>query len=98
MLRLVALGLCAGAATALIAASPPLLIEAVAGLALLGALGGALRAAMDADGELREAAVVTFVVSASGITALSISAAFWGLVAGLAFLAIRRAPSIRPST
>lgn len=86
----VGLGLCAGVATALIAASPPLLIEAVAGLALLGALGGALRAAMDADGELREAALVTFVVSASGITALSISAAFWGLVAGLVFLAIRR--------
>ncbi len=92
------IGLGAGAATALIAASPPLLIEAVAGLALLGALGGALRAAMDAEGELREAAVVTFVVSASQITALSISAAFWGLVAGLVFLAIRRAPSIRPST
>ncbi len=93
----VGLGLCAGAATALIAASPPLLIEAVAGLALLGALGGSLRAAMDADGELREAAVVTFVVSASGITALSISAAFWGLVAGLAFLVIRRG-SIRRET
>ncbi|HEY6779513.1 MAG TPA: benzoate/H(+) symporter BenE family transporter [Thermoleophilaceae bacterium] len=89
-LGFVVLGLAAGIATALIAASPPLLIEAVAGLALLGAFGGALRTATEAEGELREAAVVTFVVSASGVTALSVSAAFWGLVAGLVFLAIRR--------
>ena len=43
-----------------------------------------------ADAERREAAIVTFVVSASGITAASISAPFWGLVAGLAFLGLQR--------
>ncbi|MEA2179912.1 MAG: benzoate rane transport protein, partial [Solirubrobacteraceae bacterium] len=47
---LIALGLCAGIATALVAASPAILVEAVAGLALLGALAGALAAALaDAD-------------------------------------------------
>jgi benzoate membrane transport protein len=77
------LGLIAGLATAFVAASPVVLIEAVAGLALLGALGGALATAA-ADESLREPAVVTFAVSASGVVALGISSAFWGLLAGLA--------------
>jgi benzoate membrane transport protein len=85
----VALGLAAGAATVLLAAAP-LLVAAVAGLALLGALAASLAAAMQ-DADRREAAVVTFVVSASGVTAAGISAPFWGLVAGLAFLALQRA-------
>lgn len=75
------IGPLAGVATAVVAAAPPLLIEAVAGLALLGALAGALAAAT-ADPEMRDAATVTLVVSASGITAAGISAPFWGLVAG----------------
>jgi benzoate membrane transport protein len=86
---LVALGLCAGVATALVAASPAALVDTVAGLALVGALAGALASAL-ADADRRDAAVVTFVVSASGITLASISASFWGLVAGLAFLALAR--------
>jgi benzoate membrane transport protein len=88
------LGLTAGLATALVAVAPPLLIEAVAGLALLGALAGAVSAAM-ADAERREAAVITFVVSASTISAAGISAPFWGLVAGLAYLGLHRA-TVRP--
>ena len=88
------LGLTAGLATALVAVAPPLLIEAVAGLALLGALAGAVSAAM-ADAERREAAVITFVVSASAITAAGISAPFWGLVAGLGYLGLHRA-RVRP--
>ena len=85
------LGLGAGLATALVAAAPPLLVEAVAGLALLGALGGALTAAT-ADPERREAAVITFAVSASGVAVLGISAPFWGLVAGLAYLGAASLP------
>jgi benzoate membrane transport protein len=90
------LGLGAGLATTLLAASPPVLIEAVAGLALLGTLGGALRAATD-DADQREAAIVTFVVSASGVTVLGISAPFWGLVAGLVLLGVQRGriPTLR---
>jgi benzoate membrane transport protein len=79
----------AGAATTLLGVVPPLLIEAVAGLALLGALSGAITAAV-ADADRREAATVTLVVSASGITALGISAPFWGLCAGLALLGLGR--------
>jgi benzoate membrane transport protein len=88
------LGVTAGAATTLVTVAPPLLIEAVAGLALLGALGGALAAAA-ADAERREAAIVTFVVSASSITAAGISAPFWGLAAGLGFLGLQRARVVR---
>ncbi len=82
-------GLLAGAATSLIAVSPPVLIEAVAGLALLGALGGALMGAMaEADG--REAALITFLVTASGLSFFGISGAFWGLLAGGAMRALIR--------
>ncbi|MGE0094419.1 MAG: benzoate/H(+) symporter BenE family transporter [Alphaproteobacteria bacterium] len=82
-------GLLAGAATAFISASPPILIEAVAGLALLGAFGSALMGAVSAA-EGREAAVVTFVVTASGLSFLGISGAFWGLIAGGVMLALQR--------
>jgi benzoate membrane transport protein len=86
----VGLGLAAGLATAFIATAPPVLIEAVAGLALLGALGGALTAATE-DPIHRDAALVTFVVTASQITAVGLSAPFWGLLAGLGFLGLQRA-------
>ena len=82
-------GLLAGAATLLIGAAPPVLIEAVAGLALLGAFGGALMAAV-ADPAQREAAVVTFLVAASGLTLWGIGGAFWGLLAGGAVLLLAR--------
>ena len=82
-------GLLAGAATAFIAASPAILIEAVAGLALLGAFGGALLGAMQ-EAKDREAAVICFLVTASGLSFWGISGAFWGLVAGGLVLAITR--------
>jgi len=85
----VILGLCAAAATAFLAASPPVLIEAVAGLALLGAFGSAMMAAMQ-DARARDAAVITFLVTASGISIGGISGAFWGLVAGGAVYALDR--------
>jgi benzoate membrane transport protein len=88
-LTYVLFGLGAGAATGFLAASPPILIEAVAGLALLGAFGSALMAAV-ADPASREAAVICFLVTGSGVTLLGISGAFWGLVAGGAVLALGR--------
>ncbi|WP_432825048.1 benzoate/H(+) symporter BenE family transporter [Dactylosporangium sp. CA-092794] len=75
------LGLGASLAMALVLLSPPLLVTAVAGLALLPALGSALATAVT-EPEGREAAVVTFVVTASGATILGIGSAFWGLLAG----------------
>ena len=82
------LGPLAAVAAALVVAAPAILVEAVAGLALLGALTGALAAAVH-DHETRDAAVITLVVSVSGITAFGISAPFWGLIAGLAFYGTR---------
>lgn len=82
-------GVLAGGAVGLIAVSPPVLIEAIAGLALLGTLGGALLGAV-AEGEGRDAAVVTFLVTASGVGFLGVSGAFWGLIAGGAILVLGR--------
>jgi len=75
------LGLGAGAATALVSASPPILITAVAGLALLGALASAITAALE-DAAHRIVAIVTFLVVASGIQLAGVGSAFWGLIAG----------------
>lgn len=84
----VVLGLGAGAAAAFVNASPPTLIQAVAGLALLGTLGNSLLAAV-AVAEDREAAVVTLVTTASGVAFFGVSGAFWGLAAGGALYAAR---------
>ena len=83
-----AFGLAAGAVTALASISP-LLVQAVAGLALLGAFSASIGTAMAAPDE-REAATVTFLVTASGVTLLGISGAFWGLLAGAAVLLLAR--------
>ena len=92
-LTYVVFGLLAGVATAFIAASPPVLIEAVAGLALLGAFGSALLGAVSAV-EGREAALVTFLVTASGQAFLGVSGAFWGLLAGGVLLALARVKNL----
>ncbi|QEO09714.1 benzoate/H(+) symporter BenE family transporter [Protaetiibacter larvae] len=75
------LGLGAGAATVLVAVSPPILITAVAGLALFGAFATAATAALE-EPSSRIVAVVTFLVVASGVTIAGIGSAFWGLVVG----------------
>ncbi|WP_332712494.1 benzoate/H(+) symporter BenE family transporter [Pelagibacterium mangrovi] len=77
----VLLALGAGVAAAFISAAPPLLIEAVAGLALIGALATSLMGAV-ADEEFRIPSVLTFVTAASGLTLFGIGAAFWGLIVG----------------
>lgn len=77
----IVLGLFAGFATAFVIASPPLLIQAVAGLALLGALIGAVTSAMEVASD-RVPAIATFLVTASGITVIGIGSAFWGLIVG----------------
>ena len=82
------LGLTAGAVTHF-ASGSPILVEAVAGLALMSALGSSLHNAL-ADGAEREAALVTFLVAASGVGFYGIGGAFWGLVAGGAVLALTR--------
>jgi len=85
----VVLGLLAGAVTAFVALAPPILIEAVAGLALIGAFSGSAMAAFQVP-ETREAAAVTFLVTASGVSFGGISGAFWGLLAGGLMLGLQR--------
>jgi len=82
-------GLLAGGVTALVALAPVVLIQAVAGLALIGSFAGSAMAAFQ-DLERREAAAVTFLVTASGLSFHGISGAFWGLLAGVAMLGLKR--------
>lgn len=72
---------------ALFAVLPPSLILLVAGLGLLASLANALAIAFR-DEQERIAATVTFAVTASGLTLFGVGSAFWGLVAGLAVLAL----------
>ncbi len=74
---------------ALLAAFPAALIGAVAGLALLGTIGTSLHGAL-ADPRERDAALITFLLTASGLTVLGLGSAFWGLLAGLAAHLLRR--------
>jgi benzoate membrane transport protein len=72
---------------ALFAALPKALILSIAALALFASIIGGLTQAMSEPKE-REAALITFLVTASGMTLLSVGSAFWGIVAGLLTLAI----------
>lgn len=76
------LGAAASVFAALVVLAPEGVIPAVAGLALFAAFGSAVQQAIDDPGE-RIPAVVTFLVAASGVALLGVSAAFWALVAGL---------------
>lgn len=69
------------AVVGLFAAFPKEMVMAVAGLALLGTIANALEQALSSPGE-REAAMLTFMITASGISLLGIGAAFWGLLVG----------------
>ncbi|RRV03863.1 benzoate transporter BenE [Stutzerimonas xanthomarina] len=85
------LGVFGATLVSIFTAFPPALIAALAGLALLAAIGGALSAAMAMPAD-REAALITFLVTASGMSFLDLSAAFWGLIFGIAahlFLTLR---------
>lgn len=87
------LGLGAGVAAALITAAPAILVTAVAGLAVLGALITSVVNALE-DPDNRVAAIVTFLVVVSGVVVLGIGSALWGLLAGgivMAWLNWRRA-------
>ncbi|GAA1700733.1 benzoate/H(+) symporter BenE family transporter [Microcella alkalica] len=83
----VLLGLVAGVATAVVAAAPPILIIAVAGLAMLGAFTTGLVSAFEAP-ETRLTAAATLIVVASGVVVAGIGSAFWGLVAGAIVLLV----------
>ena len=83
----VLIGLFGAAVTGLLTAFPKELVAAIAGLALLGTIGNGLAAAVKDDAH-REAAVITFLVTLSGVTLAGIGSAFWGVVAGAVALGI----------
>ncbi len=83
------IGLFGATVGAVFLALPRELVMAIAGLALFGTIGGGLATALAKESE-REPALVTFLVTASGISLLGIGSAFWGLVAGALALLIAR--------
>lgn len=84
----VIVGLFGATVAALFAAFPKELVLALAGLALINTIGNGLLAAVKDEAQ-REPALITFLVTASGLTLFGIGSAFWGLVAGgLAYVAL----------
>lgn len=87
----------AAVAAGLVTRSPPVLIEAVAGLALIASFGASLLGATRSEPD-RLPAMLTFLVTASGFAPLGIGAAFWGVVLGCAMQAFmqfgRHAPGV----
>jgi len=84
----IALGLAGGAVVGLLRAFPRELVVAVAGLALLGTIAGGLAAALK-DEHHRDAAILTFLVTLSGLSVAGIGSAFWGVVAGSVCLLVQ---------
>ncbi|EOC1338862.1 benzoate/H(+) symporter BenE family transporter [Cronobacter dublinensis] len=74
-------GVCGGSIGALMTALPTPWLQTLAGLALLGTIGASLHQAL-ANERGRDAALITFLVTASGVTLLGVGSAFWGLIAG----------------
>ena len=77
----VLIGLFGATVAGLLAAFPRELVLVVAGLALVNIIGNGLTLAMRDEAQ-REAAMMTFLVTASGLTLFGIGSAFWGLIAG----------------
>jgi benzoate membrane transport protein len=77
----IGIGIFGATFTALLLAFPKELVMAIAGIALLGSIGGGLHTAL-ADDRHREAALITFLVTLSGVVLAGIGSAFWGVVAG----------------
>ena len=85
----VVIGLFGAAVTGLLLAFPKELVLAIAGLALLGSIGGGLHTALK-DNAHREAALITFLVTLSGVVIAGIGSAFWGVVAGALALFVQQ--------
>jgi benzoate membrane transport protein len=84
----IALGLFGATIMALLTAFPKELVAAIAGLALMGTIGSALAAALHNEAD-REAAMVTFLITLSGVVIGGVGSAFWGVVAGALALAVQ---------
>ena len=90
------IGIFGATVAALFAAFPRELVLAIAGLALLGTIGTGLATALAQDTQ-REPALITFLVTASGVSLFGVGSAFWGLMAGvLALLVLRTGTMAAP--
>ncbi|MBT0570489.1 benzoate/H(+) symporter BenE family transporter [Curvibacter sp. CHRR-16] len=85
----ITVGLFGGAVISLLLVLPKELVATIAGLALLGTIANALQMAL-ADEHRREAAIITFLVTLSGVVVAGVGSAFWGIVAGLVALGVSR--------
>ena len=93
----VVIGLFGAVITGLLTAFPKELVVAIAGLALLGTIGSGLATALKSEPH-REAALITFLVTLSGVTMAGVGSAFWGVVAGSVALFVQqyaRRPEVR---
>lgn len=85
----VVIGIFGAAVAGLLTAFPKELVAAIAGLALLGTIGGAISTAMQEE-QHREAALITFLVTLSGVVVAGVGSAFWGVVAGAVALGVQQ--------
>jgi len=83
------LGIFGATVVALLTAFPASLVACIAGLALLGTIGSGLAVAVE-DTRYREAAVITFLVTLSGVVIAGVGSAFWGVVAGTIALFVQK--------
>jgi benzoate membrane transport protein len=86
----IVIGLFGAAIIGVLTAFPKELVAAIAGLALLGTIGGALSSALHNESH-REAAIVTFLVTLSGVVVAGVGSAFWGVVAGALAMLVQHA-------
>jgi benzoate membrane transport protein len=85
----IVIGLLGGAFIGVLMSFPKELIAAIAGLALLGTIGNGLALAVH-DESHREAAIITFLVTLSGVVIAGVGSAFWGVVAGAVALFVQQ--------
>jgi len=85
----IVVGIFGAVVTGLLLAFPQELVVAIAGLALLGAIGGGLASSLREERH-REAALITFLVTLSGVVIAGVGSAFWGVVAGSAALFVQQ--------
>lgn len=85
----IVVGIFGAVVTGLLLAFPQELVVAIAGLALLGAIGGGLASSLREERH-REAALITFLVTLSGVVVAGVGSAFWGVVAGSVALFVQQ--------
>jgi benzoate membrane transport protein len=91
----VVIGIFGAAVTGVLTAFPRELVVGIAGLALLGSIGAGLHTALQ-DEQHREAALITFLVTLSGVVIGGVGSAFWGVVGGALALFVQQYGRNRP--